>query len=241
MCSRDASFQMSRSSRAVELGWEKTAGREGWIHPWDVETKLAWLSMEKRTQHKSVPRLSWHRDGIFGEKQEGPCLLSEAGWGHFSWCALGSHICQQQDYEGVHGKGRSRVRKAQRLHSKWTWAGSVGGEPASHFLCINRPTYCVVPSQADCFPPEPAHERKNVVCSGSLGSYLPEFWVGRWARLQANFSRNPLYSWTYPFFLFLSRTPGCRALAADSARPPGRESKSLVKDFLREMLTSSEF
>ena len=41
-------------------------------------------------------------------------------------------------------------------------------------------------------------------------------------------------------FLFLSRTPGHGALAAVCARPPGRENKSLVKDFLREMLTSTE-
>lgn len=37
--------------------------------------------MEERTQHKTVPRLLWHRDSILGGKQEGPCLLSEAGWG----------------------------------------------------------------------------------------------------------------------------------------------------------------
>lgn len=43
-----------------------------------------------------------------------------------------------------------------------------------------------------------------------------------------------------PPFLFLLKTLGYGTLAAVCARPPGRESKAFVKDFLREMLTSTE-
>lgn len=40
--------------------------------------------------------------------------------------------------------------------------------------------------------------------------------------------------------LFLLRTPRHGVVAAASAKPPGRESKPLVEDFLREMLASTE-
>lgn len=63
---------------------------------------------------------------------------------------------------------------------------------------------------------------------------------GEVSKAEAWFSQeSPIYL-NLPPFLFLSRTPGHRVLAAVCARPPGRESQSLVKDFLREMLTSTE-
>lgn len=40
--------------------------------------------------------------------------------------------------------------------------------------------------------------------------------------------------------LFLLRTPRHGAVTAACAKPPGRESKPLVEDFLREMLASTE-